>query len=81
MVYYRESGDAPDAPPRVLPDKIARGELGARTGKGFYTYPNPAFQTPGWLKRDEDRRAIARMTAQLTAARLKTRKWSLTVAK
>jgi 3-hydroxybutyryl-CoA dehydrogenase len=54
MVYYRESGDALDAPPRVLLDKIARGELGARTGKGVYTYPNPAFPTAGWLKGDEN---------------------------
>ena len=54
MVYYRESGDASDAPPQLLLDKIARGELGVKTGKGFYRYPNPAFQTAGWLKGDED---------------------------
>jgi 3-hydroxybutyryl-CoA dehydrogenase len=53
MVYYRESGDASDAPPQLLLDKIARGELGVKTGKGFYRYPNPAFQAPGWLKGDE----------------------------
>jgi 3-hydroxyacyl-CoA dehydrogenase len=53
-VYYRESGDASDAPPQLLLDKIARGELGVKTGKGFYRYPHPAFQTPGWLKGDED---------------------------
>ncbi|MFH1646260.1 MAG: 3-hydroxyacyl-CoA dehydrogenase NAD-binding domain-containing protein [Chloroflexota bacterium] len=28
---------------------VERGELGAKTGKGFYTYPNPAFQKPGFL--------------------------------
>lgn len=50
MVYYRESGDASDAPPKLLLDKIARGELGAKTGKGFYSYPNPAYRSPGWLK-------------------------------
>jgi 3-hydroxybutyryl-CoA dehydrogenase len=54
LVYYRESGDASDAPPQLLLDKIARGELGVKTGKGFYRYPQPAFQTPGWLKGDED---------------------------
>jgi 3-hydroxyacyl-CoA dehydrogenase len=48
------SVSVPDAPPRVLLDKIARGELGARTGKGLYTYPNPAFPTAGWLKGDEN---------------------------
>jgi 3-hydroxybutyryl-CoA dehydrogenase len=54
MVYYRESGDVSDAPPQLLLDKIARGELGLKTGKGFYSYPHPAFQTPGWLKGDEE---------------------------
>jgi 3-hydroxybutyryl-CoA dehydrogenase len=38
MSYYRESGDASDAPPRILLDKIARGELGVKSGKGFYPY-------------------------------------------
>ena len=50
MVYYRESGDESDAPPKLLLDKIARGELGMKTGKGFYSYPNPAYRAPGWLK-------------------------------
>ena len=50
MVYYRESGDPSDAPPRVLLDKIEKGELGVKTGKGFYGYPNPAYQDPAFLK-------------------------------
>ena len=49
MVYYRESGAQSDAPPQLILDKIAKGELGVKTGKGFYTYPNPAYQTSGWL--------------------------------
>lgn len=28
---------------------IERGELGIKTGKGFYTYPNPAYQQPEFL--------------------------------
>ncbi len=50
MVYYGESGDEADAPPQFLNDMIARGELGVKTGKGFYTYPHPAYEDPGWLK-------------------------------
>lgn len=50
MVYYGESGDESDAPPRVLLGKIERGELGVKTGRGFYSYPNPAFRDPGFLK-------------------------------
>jgi 3-hydroxybutyryl-CoA dehydrogenase len=54
MVYYRESGDELDAPPRLLLDKIERGELGIKTGKGFYTHPYPAYQAPGWLKKNKE---------------------------
>jgi 3-hydroxybutyryl-CoA dehydrogenase len=52
-VYSRESGDAADAPPPFLTEKVARGELGIKTGQGFYTYPHPAFQAPGWLQGEE----------------------------
>ncbi|MFV1966747.1 MAG: 3-hydroxyacyl-CoA dehydrogenase family protein [Pirellulaceae bacterium] len=49
-VYYEESSDESDAPPKVLLDKIEKGELGVKTGKGFYTYPNPAFESPSFLR-------------------------------
>ena len=49
MVYYRESGDPKDKPPRILLNRISRGELGVKTGKGFYTYPNPEYTVPRWL--------------------------------
>jgi len=29
---------------------VDRGELGQKTRKGFYTYPNPAFVSPDFLK-------------------------------
>jgi 3-hydroxybutyryl-CoA dehydrogenase len=54
QVYYRESGDARDAPPSLLTDKVERGELGVKTGKGFYSYPNPAFEDPAWLSGDDE---------------------------
>jgi 3-hydroxybutyryl-CoA dehydrogenase len=50
MVYYEESGDESDAPPKVLLDKIEKGQLGVKTGKGFYTYPNPAYESPEFLR-------------------------------
>ncbi len=50
MVYYNESKDESDYPPKFLLDKVERGELGVKTGKGFYTYPDPAFKQPSWLK-------------------------------
>lgn len=50
LVYYGESGDPTDAPPRVLLDLIERGDLGVKTGRGFYQYPNPAWDAPDFLK-------------------------------
>ena len=44
----RLSGDPRDAPPRLLTDKVAAGELGVKAGRGFYHYPHPAFQDLAW---------------------------------
>ncbi len=38
----------------MLRPYIERGDLGMKTGKGFYTYPNPAFQQPGFLSGGDD---------------------------
>jgi 3-hydroxybutyryl-CoA dehydrogenase len=35
---HRELGDAKFAPPRILREKVQRGELGKKTGKGFYEW-------------------------------------------
>ncbi|MGD2141851.1 MAG: 3-hydroxyacyl-CoA dehydrogenase family protein [Candidatus Bathyarchaeota archaeon] len=57
MVYYKESGDNRDAPPGLLLEKIEKGELGIKTGKGFYSYPKPEFREPGWLRREKSKPA------------------------
>ena len=46
MVYYNESKDPKDHPPKALKDKVDRNELGIKTNKGFYTYPDPEYS---WL--------------------------------
>ena len=51
-VYYEESGDPSDAPPDILLRKIELGELGVKTGRGFYSYPGPIYMEPGWLYGD-----------------------------
>jgi 3-hydroxybutyryl-CoA dehydrogenase len=35
LVYYGESNNASDLPPKLLLDKIAKGELGEKAGRGF----------------------------------------------
>ena len=40
---HRELEDPHYAPPSILARKVAAGELGKKTGKGFYEWPNKAF--------------------------------------
>jgi len=49
MVYYNDSKDPKDHPPQALKAMIDRGELGVKSGKGFYTYPAPAFLDPEFV--------------------------------
>ncbi len=51
--YASESNDPADLPPRILTDRVARDDLGMKTGRGFYTYPNPAWAAPRFLKPDD----------------------------
>ena len=38
MMYYNESKDPTDKPPKKFIDMVKRGELGMKSGKGFYKY-------------------------------------------
>jgi 3-hydroxybutyryl-CoA dehydrogenase len=49
MVYFTESKDPKDKPPQALKEKIDRGELGVKSGKGFYAYPDPEFARGDFL--------------------------------
>lgn len=50
MVYYNESKDPKDHPPEALKAKLDRNELGLKTGKGFYVYPDPEYSQVNFLQ-------------------------------
>jgi 3-hydroxybutyryl-CoA dehydrogenase len=54
QTYYEESGDPSDRPPQLLHDMIEAGKLGEKTGEGFYSYPDPAYEQDGWLEGEGD---------------------------
>jgi 3-hydroxybutyryl-CoA dehydrogenase len=50
MSYFEESKDPDDKPPQALKDMVDRGELGMKTGSGFYRgWPTPEFSDPDFL--------------------------------
>jgi 3-hydroxybutyryl-CoA dehydrogenase len=53
MSYYQESQEEKDKPPQVLKDMVDRGELGEKSGKGFYSWPNPIFRETRWLRKND----------------------------
>jgi 3-hydroxybutyryl-CoA dehydrogenase len=38
MTRYEESGDPKDKPSKSVVEKVEKGELGRKTGKGWYEY-------------------------------------------
>ena len=53
MIYYHESQDPKDYPPEALKEMVERNELGVKTQKGFYRYPNPEYKDPGFLRMEK----------------------------
>jgi 3-hydroxybutyryl-CoA dehydrogenase len=54
MIYFIESGNSSDYPPKILIDHIERGDLGVKTGRGFYHYPHPAYEKLDWLRKEDN---------------------------
>jgi 3-hydroxybutyryl-CoA dehydrogenase len=50
MVYYRDSQDPKDRPPAELKAMVDRGELGVKSGRGFYDWKDPEFARLDFLK-------------------------------
>ncbi|MCC6704230.1 MAG: 3-hydroxyacyl-CoA dehydrogenase family protein [Thermomicrobiales bacterium] len=48
--YHAVATDPADVPIETLTDMVEAGTLGQKTGRGFYTYPNPACEDPDFLK-------------------------------
>ena len=53
--YQRVATDPADQPSAILHAKVGAGELGEKSGQGFYQHPDPEYLRPGWLAgEDED---------------------------
>lgn len=54
--YQNVTSDPTDLPSAVLQEKLAVGELGEKSGRGFYSHPDPEYLQPGWLSGDDGQR-------------------------
>lgn len=52
--YQNVTSDPTDRPSTILQGKVASGELGEKSGQGFYAHPDPEYLRPGWMKGTED---------------------------
>ena len=51
--YQNVATDPEDRPSAVLGRKVAAGELGEKSGRGFYSHPDPEYLRDGWLTGDD----------------------------
>jgi 3-hydroxybutyryl-CoA dehydrogenase len=47
--YQKVATDPSDQPSAVLHEKLAQGDLGEKSGRGFYAHPDPEYTRAGWL--------------------------------
>jgi 3-hydroxybutyryl-CoA dehydrogenase len=47
--YQKVATDPSDQPSAVLHEKLAEGDLGEKSGRGFYSHPDPEYTRAGWL--------------------------------
>jgi 3-hydroxybutyryl-CoA dehydrogenase len=47
--YQRVATDPADQPSAILNEKLQDGNLGEKTGRGFYSHPDPEYTRAGWL--------------------------------
>ena len=52
--HQRVATDPADQPSPLLRDKLDRGELGEKSGRGFYTHPSPEYLHDRWLTGEEE---------------------------
>ncbi|MCC6756104.1 MAG: 3-hydroxyacyl-CoA dehydrogenase family protein, partial [Solirubrobacterales bacterium] len=48
--YQVVATDPEDKPSAVLHGKVSAGELGEKSGRGFYRHPDPEYLADGWLQ-------------------------------